>query len=116
MKKIRPPRLPKPPKLKVFRPRVGAARASGGAGTASDDTGSDDPVYRAPTGSSQDQVGSADQAGPGDQVGAADVFDPIAAGVTQDYRRGGPVKTRADDGGAGDCGGGAGASFPRRKA
>jgi hypothetical protein len=114
MRKIRPPRLQKPPKFKVFRPRVGhAGRASGDAGgssTAGDDDTDDSSVYRAPTGSSQGQVGSADPASLTDQ----DNSDLV--GGTQDYVRGGSVRASKAAGGnpAGDMGGSMGLSQPRR--
>jgi hypothetical protein len=104
-------------KQKVRLPRVAnllrphrmkpPARGAGARSAAADDAVDDSQIYRAPTGSSQDQVGLDDQADAGG-----------ASGAMQDYRKGGPVraarKSRADDGGAGACGGGAGASFPRQ--
>jgi hypothetical protein len=99
------PRLSKPSKLKVYRPRVGAGRAPGAAGAggspAADDTG-DSSVYRAPTGSSQGQVGSADPTSFTDQDNSGLV------GGTQDYAR------RSSSNPAGDMGGSPGLAQMRK--
>jgi hypothetical protein len=107
MKKVQLPRirLPRLPKAKLLRPKIARAGGAGGAGgSAAGDAGT--------AGGSQDVGDTMVPAQAG--IDASDNLD-----LTQDYKRGGPVvraarRSRVDDGGAGTCGGGAGASFPRQ--
>jgi hypothetical protein len=111
MKRAHLLRMPKPPKLlKPKLPKLGrAGRASGGTGgSASADTGADDSsIYRASTGSPQDQAGSADTA----SLAGQDNSD-----LTQDYARGGAVRAarRSSSNPAGDMGGSPGLAQMRK--